>query len=105
MALDLLALHMLGDYILQNEWMAASKLTKVSVRLIHVNVYAFPFLIWAAYFYGLQGVWFYLCVWVTHFAIDSHRFAANHPWPPKSILIDQSLHIISLAVLARLFLG
>lgn len=95
---------MLGDYILQNEWMAQNKLTRVSARLIHVNVYSFPFLIWAAYFYGLQGVWFYLCVWFTHFAVDSHRFAANHPWPPKSLLIDQSLHIITLAVLARLFL-
>lgn len=104
MSLELIALHMLGDFILQNERMAQNKLKSVAVRFVHVNLYAFPFLIWAAYFYGLNGVWFYLSVWATHFAVDSHRFAANHPYPPKPILIDQSLHIISLAVLARLFL-
>lgn len=105
MALDILALHLLGDYILQTEWMAQNKLKSVYARLVHVNVYAFPFLIWGAYFYGLQGVFFYVGVWITHFEIDSFRFYADHPWPPKSILIDQSLHIITLAILARMFLG
>lgn len=105
MTLDLLALHMLGDYILQTEWMAQNKLKNIPARLIHVNTYAFPFFLWGVYFYGLQGVYFFVGVWITHFAIDSYRFAASHPWPPKSMLIDQSLHIISLAMLARVFLG
>ena len=104
MTLDLLALHMLGDYILQNEWMAQNKLTNWRVRLVHVALYGGPFLVWGRWFYGDVGVWFGLAVMAIDFRVDSHRFAANHPWPPKSMLIDQSLHIITLAVLARLFL-
>lgn len=104
MALDLLALHMLGDFILQSEWMAQNKLRDSVVRLVHVLCYSVPFAVWGWGYYGWPGVWFGLAVAMTHFAVDSHRFFADHPWPPKSILIDQSLHILSLAVLARLFL-
>ena len=105
MALDLLALHMLGDYVLQNEWMAQNKLSDPLARLLHVLVYSIPFLLWGNWYYDMDGLLFGLALGAVHFAVDSHRFAANHPWPPKSILIDQSLHIISLAVLVRLFLG
>jgi len=103
--LDLLALHMLGDYILQNDWMAQNKLENWRVRLVHVICYSLPFGVWALWLYGLPGVWFGLGVFITHFVIDSHRFYANHPWPPKSILVDQALHIITLAMLVHLLLG
>jgi hypothetical protein len=105
MAIEIVALHMLGDYILQTETMAQKKLTVWWVRLGHVLTYTMPFVFWGGWFYGEAGIWFSVCVGVTHFLIDSYRFAPNHPWPPKSILIDQSLHLISLAVLARVFLG
>lgn len=104
MTLEILALHMLGDYILQTDEMATKKLSDARVRLAHVIAYIVPFLVWFAFENDMAGVWFALAVGVTHFIIDSHRFCADHPWPPKSILIDQSLHIITLAVLARLFL-
>lgn len=104
MALDILALHMLGDYILQSDWMATNKLTDWRVRAVHVSVYGGPFLVWGRLLYGDNGVLFGVLVMVTHFVIDSYRFAQGNPWPPKSMMVDQSLHIISLAVLARLFL-
>lgn len=104
MALELLALHLLGDFVLQNEWMARNKLTSIHARLVHVAAYGCPFLFWGLFSHGQAGVSFASAVMVTHFLVDSRRFAANHPWPPKSILIDQSLHVISLALLARLFL-
>jgi len=105
MSIDLIALHMLGDYILQTELMAQRKLESAYIRFVHVNAYSLPFLIWATHFYEVKkGIYFFIGVWITHFAIDSYRFAKNHPWPPKSILIDQSLHIITIAVLAHIFL-
>ena len=103
--LDVLALHMLGDYILQNEWMAQHKLSDFRVRFVHVAVYGASFMLWRWYFFGELGGRFSLAVMATHFVIDSYRFAENHPYPPKSILIDQSLHIITLAILVRLFFG
>lgn len=102
--LDLLALHLLGDFILQTDTMARHKLTNGWIRAAHVFLYTMSFFLWGGWHYGGDGLLFAACVGVTHFAIDSYRFAANHPWPPKSILIDQSLHVISLALLARLFL-
>lgn len=103
-ALEILALHMLGDYILQTEWMAQNKLSDPLVRLAHVTAYSIPFLLWGNWYYDMAGILFGTSVMITHFMIDSYRFYADHPWPPKSILIDQSLHIITLAVLARMFL-
>ncbi len=103
-SLVIIALHLLGDFVLQTEFMAQYKRKVVAVRIAHVNVYTIPFIFWAAYHYGWSGSLFCLFVWITHFAIDSYTFAENHPWPPKSFAIDQSLHILSLAILATVFL-
>lgn len=99
-SLVIIALHLLGDFVLQTDFMAQYKRKVVTVRIAHVNVYTIPFILWATYRYGWNGSLFCLSVWITHFAIDSYVFAENHPWPPKSFVIDQSLHILSLAVFA-----
>lgn len=104
MALDIIALHLLGDFVLQTEGMAQNKLRSAHVRALHVLCYTLPFALWGWWFFQWDGLWFALWVAVTHFAIDSRRFAANHPWPTKPIAIDQTLHLLTLALLARLFL-
>lgn len=104
MALDIIALHLLGDFVLQTEEMAQNKLRSARVRALHVLCYALPFALWGMWLYGWLGLWFAVGVAVTHFVIDSHRFAVNHPWPAKSIVIDQTLHLLTLAMLARMFL-
>lgn len=94
--LDILAAHMIGDYILQTNWIAARKLEDWRVRTLHVTLYCLPFFV-------LTGDWRFLVgVWLTHFITDSRRWASGKHWAPKPILVDQTIHIASLAILVRL---
>lgn len=43
-SLWLIAAHMLGDYVFQNDWMAANNLKDPFVRLVHVVFYSLCFL-------------------------------------------------------------
>lgn len=106
LGLDLIAAHMLGDYILQTDEMAKAKLTDWRVRLWHVITYS-----WAFVLVGMwhtrdlrQSLLFALAVAVTHFITDSKRWASGEKWPPKPILVDQTIHLITLAVLGRLLM-
>jgi len=65
----LLVLHLVGDYVLQSEWMAMGKTTRTVPALAHVALYTAPF-------------WFLMPSWPamliiggTHFAIDRWRLA------------------------------
>ena len=67
-----LFLHMIGDYITQNEWMALTK-TKNTFQgylacLIHSLLYSLPFLLIGSF----QAV---LIIFLTHFIIDKYRLA------------------------------
>ena len=101
--LDLLAAHMLGDYVLQTNWMAKRKLSEWRVRLLHVLLYAIPFALIAVLRADPpQSAAFVGLLIVTHFITDSRRWASGEAWPPKPILVDQTIHLVTLAVLARL---
>jgi hypothetical protein len=102
--LDLLAAHMLGDFILQTDDMALRKRGSWRVRALHVTVYCVPFLLLVAWHWPGAGraVLFVALLWVTHFVVDSCRWGSGSSWAPKQILVDQTLHVVSLAVLARL---
>ena len=104
--LGLIAAHLVGDFVLQTEYMAVNKLHNVNVRVYHVTVYCLPFLIW--FIFERIPLWeivqFVLLLWVLHFIVDSRRWASGEKWPPKPILIDQSLHIVSLAILQRVLM-
>jgi hypothetical protein len=104
-ALALLAAHMIGDYITQTGWMAANKLNNWRARAIHVSVYTAGFipvalltkLTWS------MVLLFVALVWATHFITDCRRWASGDQWPPKPILVDQSIHIATLAILGIAF--
>jgi hypothetical protein len=104
-SLYLLAAHMLGDFVLQSDRMAKAKLTDVWERTLHVTGYTLGFIP----FLGMAGItdWrnpaFLGCLWVTHFITDSRRWASPDPWPPKPILVDQTIHLVTLAVLGWVF--
>lgn len=101
--LTLLAAHMVGDYVLQTDQQARTKLADWRPRAVHVSTYTLAF---------LPAVWgrpwdvvltFLALVWVTHFITDSRRWASGKEWAPKPILVDQAIHLATLAVLARVF--
>ena len=104
--LDLIAAHMVGDYILQTNHMAINKLQCWKTRAIHVTTYAIPFfglmLLYEASL--IQKVAFVVLLWLTHFVTDSRRWASAEGWAPKPILVDQTIHLATLAVLARLLI-
>ena len=102
--LDLLAAHMVGDYVLQTDEMAKRKLTDWRVRLLHVICYCLPFIcLFAMIDQDMPGGWLFLgLLALTHFITDSRRWASGEKWPPKPILVDQTIHLVTLALLARL---
>lgn len=102
-------LHLVGDYLFQNDWMAAEKTKNSGVAFAHASIYSMPFWIVCA-----SGWW--MLIFVTHFLIDRYRLAqywirlVNWRWDgdnfgyaedkPKwmsvwlLIIVDNTLHII-----------
>ena len=121
-----LVAHVVGDYVLQSEWMACNKSKSSVVAAVHSVVYALPFL-WLT-----QSPLSLFLIVVTHFFIDRYRLARyviwlkNRPWPgglpwsrltatgfPEDtppwmagwlfIIVDNTLHIILNALAIRFF--
>jgi hypothetical protein len=105
-ALYIIAAHMAGDYLLQTHNMAMKKLTDWYVRMQHVWVYSMCFVPVAhlAHVSDGRALAFLYSNFAVHFVIDSRRWASGEVWPPRPVLIDQSLHAVTLAVLAGVFL-
>ncbi len=100
------------------------------LRTSHVTSYCLPFIPIAVVYsrdYRYAGA-FMVWLFLLHFITDRQRFHSTlgdwfawtfnigyvaprqeplppNPWPPLPILIDQSLHIVQLAVLGGLFLS
>lgn len=106
LSLALIASHMVGDYIAQTDWQAARKLADWRVRAWHVLLYSMCFLPALARYAPspAAAAWFLGLNFVAHFITDSRRWASGEKWPPKPILVDQSIHMATLAVLGSVFL-
>lgn len=102
--LDIVAAHIAGDFLLQSDWMAARKLTCAWTRALHVSAYSLPLAL-VALLHGSLGpaVLFVALVWISHYVIDSHRWTLGSGWAHKPFVVDQALHLLTLAVLVRLF--
>lgn len=76
LALYLAAAHLFGDFVIQNRWMAESKLRDPRIRLQHVLTYGIPF--WPIAFLAAGVSWragsFLVWMHVLHFLTDSRRF-------------------------------
>jgi hypothetical protein len=103
-SLDLLAAHLIGDYILQGNAMAKNKLTDARVRAHHVTRYCIPFLVAGVVSRVNPGrlAAFLALTWITHFITDSKRWIPNEDWKPGEILNDQALHLAQLTILNRI---
>lgn len=67
--MEQLILHLIGDYILQNDWMARTKTSKTLAALCHATVYSIPFILLTQSPQALFVIWF------THLLIDRFRLA------------------------------
>ena len=96
--------HLCGDFLFQNDWMAAGKKKRSWICLVHVITYLLPFLL-----LGLAW-WQMVLIGVQHFAQDRTGFVvwfmnkkgqasfAQPPMAPWSIIItDNILHLLWIA--------
>lgn len=79
-------LHLLGDYVIQTDWMAKNKRTDLVAAALHAFVYSFPFMV------------YFLCSWqaamlifVSHLLID-HYGLARYVVFAKNWVTDWSLN-------------
>ena len=101
----LLAGHMMGDYLLQNRWMATRKTRSLRELVVHASIYTAA--IWVASLpaggLGLAGV---VLVFAAHAVIDKRdvtlwwckhvTHSADTEW--LVLVTDQALHVIILAL-------
>jgi len=88
--------HLIGDFILQNDWMAMNKRRTSFACLIHIIVYLLPFLLCR-----LQW-WQILLIGIQHFAQDRTGFVLwwlrtwkrvpSQYWKELPLYIDQAFH-------------
>jgi len=78
-----LVAHVVGDYLLQSEWMVREKGRSNLAALVHVVVYTLPFLLLTQHPLTL------LVIAGSHFVLDRWRLARyviwlkNWPWPGR----------------------
>ena len=68
--MDQLICHLVGDYVLQTDWMARTKASSLVAAVVHSMVYSLPFVLIT----GLS--WALLVIWSTHTLIDRYRLAS-----------------------------
>jgi len=101
--------HLIGDFLLQNNWMAMGKSTNYLPLFIHSTVYTLSTGIFA-YFSGGLKFQALIIVFLSHVILDQRLFVKwwaqkitqsdDSPW--LVIMIDQSWHIVVLALVSLL---
>ena len=103
----LIIAHLVGDFLLQNDWMQA-KSRSSSVCAAHVACYSIPFLlIWGATGWPL---WVLAVILAEHWAQDRfglhlkwmRAYGQTTPdkWPVGPLCVDQSMHLAVIAALS-----
>ncbi|RJL23938.1 DUF3307 domain-containing protein [Bailinhaonella thermotolerans] len=105
--------HLVGDYVLQSEWMATQKFRRWWPAIVHGLMYSLPFLLIT------QSPWALLVIGGTHAVLDHYRVAkhvirvknnllappsyrreqAGAPEPPPTpewlvIVVDNTMHLV-----------
>ncbi len=74
MVVEQVIAHLVGDYLLQSDWMANEKTKKIFPALAHALFYTIPFLYITFSWKAL------LAIAVSHFVIDHFRIARQVCW-------------------------
>lgn len=101
--------HLIGDYLIQTDWMASGKKQSSWICLVHVLTYLIPFLFtglawWQIALIGLQHFVqdrTNLVVWLMQ--VKGSAVFAQPPFAPWSVILtDNILHILFMAAVAAL---
>lgn len=71
---DMLVLHLVGDYVIQSDWMATEKTKRSWPAFLHALTYTLPFLLLT------RSPWALALILGTHFVIDRWRLARYVCW-------------------------
>ena len=109
--MEILIAHLVGDYILQSDWMAENKKKSNIACLIHTIFYVLPFLL-----ISYISLWQIIIMAIQHYYQDRYNFVvwfmkvkgspnfAKSPMTPWSIILtDNILHLCFIYFLVRLF--
>ncbi len=101
--------HLVGDYLLQNDWMAKNKHSSTPICALHCGLWSVSVLLFAAW-----PLWTLPVLFVTHFIQDRTKIIewymqvtgqkefALPPYAPWSIIIvDNTWHIVVLWAIWR----
>lgn len=88
MIIDLQFCHLVGDYVLQSDFLATTKGHNLWHMFVHATLYTLPFYI----VYGF--CWQMMVVWICHIFIDIAK--AKYGW--INYVTDQILHIALLII-------
>ena len=101
----ILAAHMLGDFLLQTDWMADNKKCDLLALSVHVTIYTFCQAI-AFHFMAFNNpdmrsfaIPAMSLIWLSHFVVDTVDFQKGHKWAQRGFWLDQSWHILTLVVI------
>lgn len=86
--ITLIFCHLIGDYVLQTDYIAKTKGTNWYHLIVHCMLYCLPFFV----IYGLT--WQLLFIFVTHMIIDPIKARYNK----INYITDQLLHYIVMLV-------
>lgn len=78
-ALGLLLAHLLGDYVLQTDWMALEKTKRWTPAVMHGLAYGLPHLA------VTRSPWALAVIVLTHIVIDRYRLARHVCWAKNQL--------------------
>ena len=97
----LICAHLIGDFLLQNHWMASRKASSSMVCLAHVAAYSLPFLVLVCV--GFIPGWVLALILAQHWLQDRfglhlvwmRHFGQTTPeqWPAGPLCVDQAMHV------------
>ena len=106
----LIVAHLVGDYLLQNDWIARNKSTSSIICAVHVVLYTLAHVVLVEVA-GSWPWWSYVAIAVPHFVIDRWSLAAwwmknvsgqrtffekMSPW--SVVVIDNTFHLLTSAI-------
>lgn len=117
--IGLLIGHLIGDYLLQNDWMALNKKKFYIPAILHCLVYSLTIVVCSNMF----SIYFFLTIFISHFVLDKYDFLVkwftlirpatfikvDDDYKPLAYIIyivtDNGIHLIGNYYLYQYFIG